>query len=88
MNNIRMYFDTDDIADGRLSPVQRRQITAMCKEHAEKKDRKYWILPEYVGEWTNSDNPEDWIVSLREIVRLANEWGVTVDELMREVEEM
>ena len=26
--------------------------------------------------------------SLREIVRLANEWGVTVDELMCEVEEI
>lgn len=38
MNNIGMYFDTDDIADGRLSPVQRKQIAAMCKERSEKED--------------------------------------------------
>lgn len=37
-NDIGMYFDTDDIADGRLSPVQRKQIAAMCKERSEKKD--------------------------------------------------
>lgn len=48
----------------------------------------YRILPEFVGEWTNSDDQEDWIVSFREILRLANEWGVNVDELMCEVEEI
>ena len=50
--------------------------------------KRYRILPEFVDEWTNSDNPEDWIVDLPEIQRLAAEWGTTEAELMEQVEEI
>lgn len=50
--------------------------------------KRYRILPEFVDEWTNSDNPEDWIVDLPEIQRLAFEWGLTVEQLLDEVEEI
>lgn len=51
-------------------------------------NKKFRILPEFVDEWTNSDNPEDWIVDLPEIQRLAFEWGLTVEQLLDEVEEI
>lgn len=50
--------------------------------------KKFRILPEFVDEWTNSDNPEDWVVDLPEIQRLAAEWDLTVEELLDEVEEI
>ena len=51
-------------------------------------NKKFRILPEFVDEWTNSDNPEDWVVDLPEIQRLAAEWDLTVEELLDEVEEI
>lgn len=51
-------------------------------------NKKFRILPEFVDERTNSDNPEDWIVDLPEIQRLAFEWGLTVEQLLDEVEEI
>lgn len=50
--------------------------------------KRFRILPEYVDQWTDSDRPEDWIVDLPEIQRLAAEWGLTVEQLLDEVEEI
>lgn len=46
-------------------------------------NKKFRILPEFVDEWTNSDN-----LDLPEIQRLAFEWGLTVEQLLDEVEEI
>lgn len=51
-------------------------------------NKKFRILPEFVDEWTDSDRPEDWIVDLPEIQRLAAEWNTTEAELMEQVEEI
>ena len=40
-------------------------------------EKRFRILPEHADEWTNSANPEDWIVDLPEIQRLAAEWDTT-----------
>lgn len=50
--------------------------------------RRFRILPEYMDQWTDSDRPEDWIVDLPEIQRLAAEWNTTEAELIEQVEEI
>ena len=51
-------------------------------------EKRFRILPEHADEWTNSANPEDWIVDLPEIQRLAAEWDTTEAELLEQVEEI
>lgn len=51
-------------------------------------EKRFRILPEYVDQWTDSDRPEDWIVDLPEIQRLAFEWDTTEAELLEQVEEI
>ena len=44
---------------------------------------QYRIRDEYISEWGDGwDN----LITMDEIKRLANEWGVSVDELMQQVE--
>lgn len=52
------------------------------------KNKKYKVLPKYYEYWGNSSNENDYIVTLEEIERLADEWDCTVDELMEQVEEI
>ena len=47
---------------------------------------QYRVLPEYLDQWTTE--PGDCIVDLPEIRRLAREWGVPLEELMQQVEEV
>lgn len=52
-------------------------------------EKLYRIRPEFYDNWTNSaDYERDSIVTENEIKNLAAEWGVSVDDLMVEVEEM
>lgn len=53
-------------------------------------ERRYHVLPEYQDSWYGGLSTEeigDAIVTEAEIERLAREWGVTVEDLMEQVEE-
>jgi hypothetical protein len=62
---------------------------AMCDAMDDKAKtyRHYRVLPEYRDLWSN-DSDWDGIVDAKEIDRLANEWGMMVEELMKQVEEV
>ena len=52
-------------------------------------EKLYRILPEFYDNWTDSaDYEHDSIVTENEIKCLAAEWGVSVDDLMEQVEEI
>ena len=48
---------------------------------------KYHIMPEYLSEW-GDQTTEDTVVTFAEVVDLAREWDVTVDELLDQLEEI
>ena len=49
----------------------------------------YRVLPEYIDAWSDqSECPDELIVTREEIERLAGEWGVDVDALLEQVEEI
>jgi hypothetical protein len=48
--------------------------------------KTYRIKPEFLSAW-GSETTEDTTVTEAEIVRLASEWGCTVNDLMEQVEE-
>ena len=48
--------------------------------------KQYKILPQYYDEWGCVEEGND-IVTFDEIKRLAVEWGMTVEELIEQVEE-
>ena len=53
-------------------------------------ERRYHVLPEYQDSWYGGIPTEeigDAIVTEAEIQQLAREWGVTVEDLMEQVEE-
>ena len=53
--------------------------------------KRYHVLPEYQDAWYGNLSTEeigDAIVTEAEIQRLAREWGVAVEELMEQVEEI
>lgn len=47
----------------------------------------YKILPEFVPYWTSIED-ESPIITETEICRLSKAWGIPVDELMKQVEEI
>lgn len=48
---------------------------------------KYHIMPEHLSEW-GDQTTEETVVSYAEVVNLAREWDVTVDELLDQLEEI
>lgn len=51
--------------------------------------KQYKVKPEYLDNWlAHGDSSDEVIVDENEINRLAREWGMTVDELMEQVEEI
>lgn len=48
---------------------------------------KYHIMPEHLSEW-GDQTTEDTVVTFAEVVDLAREWDVTVDELLDQLEEI
>lgn len=50
--------------------------------------KQYKVKPEYLDNWlAHGDSADEVIVSEEEINRLAREWGMTVEDLMEQVEE-
>ena len=57
------------------------------ENHKEGKMKTYKIKPEFLSAW-GSDTTEETIITEAEIVRLSSEWGVSVDDLMEQLEEI
>lgn len=50
--------------------------------------KQYRVKPEYMDNWlAHGDSADEIIVDENEINRLAREWGMSVEDLMEQVEE-
>lgn len=50
--------------------------------------KQYRVKPEYMDNWlAHGDSADEVIVDENEINRLAREWGMSVEDLMEQVEE-
>lgn len=53
------------------------------------KERYYMVKPEYMDKWLVPGESADAIIHSKEYIhRLAREWGMTVDELLEQMEEI
>lgn len=76
--------------DGRTLPSFCPYCGKNLSEREEKRTvKKYKVKTEYLDSWlAHGDSADEVIVDEDEINRLAREWGVTVDKLMEQVEEI
>lgn len=80
-----------DASPNKQALVKQALRAYIGKENATMTERRYHVLPEYQDSWYGgipTAEIGDAIVTETEIQRLAHEWGVTVDELMEQVEEI
>lgn len=80
-----------DAATNKQALIKAALRAYIGKEITTMNERKYHVLPEYQDSWYGgipTDEIGDAIVSEDEIQRLAHEWGMTVDELLEQVEEI
>lgn len=80
-----------DAAPNKQALVKQALRAYIGKENTIMSERRYHVLPEYQDSWYGGLSTEeigDAIVTETEIQRLAREWGVAVDKLMEQVEEI
>ena len=66
------------------------KVKKVSKFKEERKMKTYRVKDEFIDEWfgnLSTDEIGDATVTEVEILRLSNEWGVSVDDLMEQVEE-
>ena len=72
-----------DMARAKSEPTQPAQNISKEDEPM----KTYHIKPEYLSEW-GDQTTEETVVTYAEVVDLAREWDVTVDELLDQLEEI
>jgi hypothetical protein len=91
MLSARLQKTTDkDILSYLEDKPKQTIIKAALREYIQNHPKQYRVKPEYYDAWYGSAPTSEitGIVALNDITRLAAEWGMPVEELMEQVEEL
>ena len=85
------FFAACEEMDETPSRVLHSYIKTVSGKWEEKKMKKYVVNFENREHWNSMEDVHDdkkWVVTMGEIKNLANSWGVEIEELMEQVEEI